>query len=323
MPVYSIVIGIYPTSAQTASGDFTTNYLTGLSVSAYEVDFAFPNPVAALEPAGNLIGTASYPGSIYQLDTEINGLSSPAAAAAAVIDIPVALVSQFVDPAGDSYTTPANPLINVVLSVQRNGVAIADNSINYDCNVATDLTTPIDSLTEPPDIPVALYLGLGPAGTELGNQPYLQLSSRGAPSYDQLSTVIAQIVKADPGAMGGYDPANLTSPQCLHLAREIVSNRTANPLPVPSPDLGALYTQETSDPNQQNRDQFAGALQSFYATLDAQATRLAAYIAVWSSAQNCAAATASATSAGFTFPVRLTSAPGAGQIAQATVILHN
>ena len=102
-----------------------------------------------------------------------------------------------------------------------------------------------------------------------------------------------------------------------------MSNRTANPLPVPSPDLGALYTQESGDPNQQNRDQFSGALQSFYATLDAQATRLAGYIAAWSSAQNCAAATASAASAGFTFPVRLTSAPGAGQIAQATVVLHN
>ena len=271
--------------------------------------------------ASNLIGTASYSaGSIYQLQTKVGIISEAAAAAAAVIEIPAALASQFVDPAGDPFTTPANPLINVVLSVQRNGTAIADDSINYDCGVATDLVVPIDSLT---GIPVALYLGLGPAGTELGNQPYLQVPSRGAPSYDQLSTVIAQIVEADPGSMGGYDPANLTSAQCLHLAREIVSNRTANPLPVPSPDLGALYTQETSDPNQQNREQFAGALQSFYATLDAQATRLAAYIAAWSSAQNCAAATASATSAGFTFPVRLTSAPGAGQIAQATVILHN
>jgi hypothetical protein len=183
------------------------------------------------------------------------------------------------------------------------------------------LLVPIDSLA---GIPVALYLGLGPAGTELGNQPYLQLPADGSPPpYAQLSTVIADIVQADPGSAGGYDPANLTSAQCLHLAREIVSNRTANPLPVPDPDLGALYTQESGDPNQQHREQFSSALQSFFATLNAQATRLAGYIAAWSSAQNCAAATASATSAGFTFPVRLTSVPGAGQFAQATVILHN
>ncbi len=109
-------------------------------------------------------------------------------------------------------------------------------------------------------------------------------------------------MQADPG-LGQFGPANLTAAQCLHVARELVSNRTANPLPVPSPDLGALFTKEGGDPNKQSREQFSSALQSCYATLDAQATRLAGYIAAWSSAQNCAAATTTAASAGLTFPV--------------------
>ncbi len=321
MPTYAIVIGIYPTTPQTTAADFVANYLTGLSVTAYEVDFVSPNPVASLQPPGNEIGSASYPASIYLLQTLIGLTLQPAAAAAAVIDIPAAMASQFVDPAGDPYTTPANPLINVVLSVSRGGVSIADDSINYDVNVATDPVVPLSSLD---GIPVALYLGLGPAGTELGNQPYLQLPQNGPPPYDQLSTVIGEIIQADPGTSGPpYDPLNLTAPQCLHLAREIVSNRTANPLPVPSPDIGALYTQESGDPNAQNREQFSSALQSFYSTLNAQATTLASYIAAWSAAQNCAAATTSAANAGITFPVRLTSSAGPGQAAEATVILQD
>jgi hypothetical protein len=320
MPTYAIVIGIYPTTPQTTAADFVGNYLTGLTVTAYEVDFVSPNPVAALQPAGNEIGSASYPSSIYQLQTLIGAILQPAAAAAAVIDIPAAMASQFIDPAGDPYTTPANPLINVVLSVARGGISIADDSINYDVNVATEPITPLSSLD---GIPVALYLGLGPAGTELGNQPYLQLPQNGPPPYDQLSTVISEIIEADPGSGGPYDPQNLTAPQCLHLAREIVSNRTANPLPGPSPDLGALFTQESGDPNAQGREQFDSALQSFYSTVNAQATTLAGYIAAWSSAQNCAAATTNAANAGITFPVRLTSAPGPGQAAQATVILQD
>jgi hypothetical protein len=322
MPTYALVIGVYPTTPQTDPTDFVLNYLTGLTITAFEVDFASPSPSAALQPPANQIGTATYPGSIFQLETEIGGLPAPAAAGAALIDIPAALAGQFIDPAGDAFTTPANPLINVVLSVQRNGIAIADDSVNYDVNVATEpIIVPITSLS---DLPVALYLGLGPGGTELGSQPYLQLPADGSPpSYTDLDTAIGQIIQADPGSAGSYDPAALTSAQCLNLARELVSNRTANPLPVPSPDLGALYTAESGDPNSQQREQFDSALQTFYATLNAQATRLASYIAAWSSAQYCAAATASATSAGLTFPVRLTSAPGAGQIAQATVILQN
>ena len=96
-----------------------------------------------------------------------------------------------------------------------------------------------------------------------------------------------------------------------------------NPLPIPSPDLGALYTDESGDPNSQSREQFQSALQSFYSTLNAQATTLAGYIAAWSAAQNCGATTANVANVGFTFPVRLTSQPGAGQAAQATVILQD
>lgn len=322
MATYAIVLGIYPTSPQISQFDFKTHYLTGLTVTAYEVDFASPSPVASLQPAGNKIGSAHYPSKIYQLDTEVSGLPKKAAAAAAVIKIPAAMASKFVDPAGDPYTTPANPLINVVLKVTRGGKSIADDSVNYDVNVAVEpIATPITSLD---GIPVALYLGLGPAGTELGNKPYLQLPQNGnPPGYKELSKLIRDITKADPGAAGPYDPANLTSDQCLHLARELVSNRTVNPLPVPSPDLGALYTKESGDPNSKNREQFNSALQGFYASLNAEAMRLATYIAAWSAAQNCAAQTKNVSSASFTFPVRSTSTPQAGQIAQATVTLHN
>jgi hypothetical protein len=313
---YAVVIGLYPTTP-TSGADFLANYLTGLSITAYQVDFDYPNPVASVEPATNLIGTANYPANIYQLID----LGTPSAAAAAVIDIPAAMADQFIEPAGDQYTNPANPLINVVLSVERNGTMIADNSINYDVDVWVDIGTSIDTLE---GVTVGLYLGLGPSGTELGNIPYLELPpGGGSPSYTQLSTVINEIIQADPGAAGPYDPANLTAPQCLHLAREIVSNRTAKPLPAPSTDLGTLFTGAPGDGNDQSRQQFTSALQSYYAALESQATTLAQYIAAWSAAQNCAAATASASSAGLVFPVRLASTPAAGQAAQATVILHN
>jgi hypothetical protein len=324
MANYSLVIGVYPTTPTTAK-NFRTNYLDGLSIKAYAVTFTDPDPAA---PTSTVIGTAVHKtgpnNRIYQLLES----GKKQAAAAAVIKIPAGIVSQFVEPAADPYVTSADPLLNVVLEVSRNGEPLFNDSVNYDVGVWTG-TGALKSLA---GVTVGLYLGLTAEGTVAVGSPYLALPADGSPpSYKDLSTAIERVVEADPGAGAGYDPENLTEAECMHIAREIIGNRIVNPLPTPlpkggpPPDLGALFTatNNNAEPEPAARGQFLGSLEGYYARLTGEATKLAGYIYAWSAAQQCATKVQGAPEVGFTFPLRLASAAGNGQVAEATVALHN
>lgn len=324
MPKYSLVIGVYPTTPTTAQ-DFRTNYLDGLSITAYAVTFADPNPAA---PTSTAIGTATHkPGPNNRIHQLVES-GSKQAAAAAVIKIPQAIADQFVEPAADPYVTPADPLLNVVLEVSRNGERLFNESVNYGVGVWTG-TGALKSLA---GVTVGLYLGLTAEGTVAAGSPFLALPSDGSPpSYEALSAAIERIVDADPGAGGGYDPENLSEAECMHIAREIVSNRIVNPLPAPvptngpPPNLGALFTVTANDPEPEPaaREQFLGSLEGYYARLTGEATQLAGFIYAWSAAQRCTTQAQGAPEVGFTFPLRLATAASGGQIAQATVALRN
>jgi hypothetical protein len=92
------------------------------------------------------------------------------------------------------------------------------------------------------------------------------------------------------------------------------------PSPLPADFIVQLYTDsgKASD-----RTRFESALKSYYSNLEAQATRLAGYIYAWSAGKACQAMAANAIDAALEFPVRVTSAAGAGQTSETTVVVHN
>ena len=308
----SLVIGLHP-ATPTDAATFTA-YLTGLSITAYQVDFDNPTTVAG--PPHIDIGSANYTtglAEIFQLD---GGLQ---AAGAAVIDLPATIDPKFLSP---------QTLVNVVLQVTRNNVTLVDNDLNYDVLVDSTVTAvgPVVSLA---GINVGLYLALPDPGLPAG---YLGVPPAGGiPSYAQLNSAITAILAEDPAA--AVNTAQLTAQESLHIAREMVANRTVNPLPLPlvttgpnanQADLGALYTLPVPaaiSSADSDRRQFESALTSYYSETSSDATTMAAYVYAWSAAQQCELWSAAATTGAMTFPLLPPPTADLSQIPEATLLL--
>ena len=98
------------------------------------------------------------------------------------------------------------------------------------------------------------------------------------------------ILGIDPG---GTPPAlaSLSPAQCANLAMEILWSQP-NPLPTPPEALENMYNQPPNtgvpgDQHEQNRQQFEGALNSYYSTTDANAQRLSNYVYAVAAAFQC------------------------------------
>jgi hypothetical protein len=322
----ALVVVLHPPKVMATGLDFE-EYLHQLTVTAYQVDFNNPSTLPA--PPHLEIGSAVYTvandqnNTIYQL-TDAFG-TQLYSAAVAVIDVDPAILNK--------YTSPQS-LVNVVLNVTRNGNELREDDLDYDVQLwgtpATPYVVPVTtvlgingtSLTLDGSATggvVGLYLPLPDPAFDAGaGNTYLVPSQDGSPpSFSDLGTAVNAILAEDP--TGQSNPTDLTPPQCLHIARELVSNRYADPLPTPATAVAQLYTTGSDD----DRQNFESSLQSYYSALEGEATRLAGYIYAWSAALACTALTEAATQAALTFPVRVTSTPGAGQAAQATVIVHN
>jgi hypothetical protein len=319
----ALVIGLYPTAP--TDGSTFEKYLEGLTVTAYDLDFDDPTPVSAMSAQPpNLIGEAKYdPGhsdnSIFQLSIEEpQNIYLPAAAAEAVIELPASIDPKFVSP---------QSLVNVVLDIARNGASLVDHSMNYDVQVfATPTVDQNTRLTQ-----ASLYLALPDPQFDSGD--YLIPPSDGTPTpYQILDKAVRAILAEDPGG-SLPDVTNLTPNDCLHIARELVSNRTARPLPAPlvgtsngggTPDLAQLYTSAPiGSGTDMDRLKFEGALGGYYNQLDGDAARMAGFVYAWSAAQKCQQLSNAALNAAITLPVRLKTASTAGQQTEATLILGN
>lgn len=338
-------IVLYPL-APVDGGTFQSGYLQGLSISAYEVDVPHPVPAAGAQPAGNLIGTAAY-------DATVTATAGSAILQHSVVSAnPLVTVAASV--ASAVILLPANveagrPYVNVVLKIERNGVEIADRSINYDAPVVS-LATPINSdgdhatyLGSAASVhcftvaaPPSLYVGLAPPA---GALPSVDLPADGSPPpFTQLQKAVGDLLAIDPTKIDPAAPvpdiAALTPQQCTHIAREMLWLRSAaNPVPVPDDTtqtkapLEKLYTAQSPPPaapttiagDDKDRQEFQGAMAGYYGTLDASTARLAQYIFAMSAALQCSTRAGNADSAELVLPVRRTTAATGGQIAQAAV----
>ena len=218
-------------------------------------------------------------------------------------------------------TVPVPEYFDITISATRGTEIIPETSTYYNVKVSTDEIPPTPDLYQ--DIPASdtsLYMVLpAPPGTD--TIPLAIPSDGSAPKFGDLLAAMNKALLNDPipGVTTAADLIN-SSAWCRRIAYDIVWSYQTNLPPLPDA-LESLYTQainpggggstssttatgsSSSNNYEQDRQNFEGALKSFYATNDASAERLAKFVAAASAAMACEQASVSATAALLEFPV--------------------
>jgi hypothetical protein len=308
------------------------NYLTGLTINVFDASFATPKAGMPGDPSPP-IGSATFnapafvgfpaplpppPIVIYPAGTTIVQHFTPNIVLVMGVLVVSGVDMQSVATAIIPYAAPAaeypstNPRPDLRIQFQRAGSqTIVDPDVYYDAPIYTAGAAPASEdyqFLADADVSafVTLPAALNPsfAGVDLPADGSL-------PSYLSLLNAINTVLAADPGA--GANLATLTAAQpltpdqCRNIAYEIVWG-TAPDLPVPTGPIAPMYTNPPNDggltnTNEQNRMQFEGQLNSYYATRNAKVERLAKYVYALAAAVWCEQQTQGATRALLRFPV--------------------
>jgi len=324
-----IVIRLHPDKP--IAGTEFADYLTGLTITAFDLSCGDPK-------FGTQVGSAGY---LPPPDPAQPWIPDPASGIVQHFTIPLlpfppnaeavaTAVLEVTLPSGyHEYVTP-----DLRIEASRAGTTLSFKNLYYDVQIL-----PVGSLPPASSFPglqpTSLYLKL-PAPVPPGLAS-LELSDDGSPPNfqalkDAVTTVLAADQQPNPPAVLGA----LTADQARHIASEIVWGAQA-PLPdlppAPPPGglgtfdaLGALYTNPFNDGTvgntlEQNRQQFEGSLNSYYATPNAKVDRLARFILALSAALACEELSVKAGSALLQFPVNPGTAGFQTTIATAEVLL--
>ncbi|MBV8648832.1 neuraminidase-like domain-containing protein [Paludibacterium sp.] len=320
-----IVIRLHPDKP--VSGAAFSSYLTGLTLSAYDLNVGDPQVGQHLGDATFVAPPVATPWLPDPTTTIVQHYTPllpppgptlvPEAEATAVIAISL--------PAGyKEYVTS-----DLRLVISRSGTPIVSRLVYYDVQTLT-----VGALPAPNTYPalgasdVALYLTLPRPLTP--GLAQIDLSQGQIPDFATLKSAVETVLAADEGPVPAITA--LSAAQATHIANEIVWG-PQDPLPAPPAssttgydDVGALYTNPPNDGTisnqlEQNRQQFEGNLNSYYATHNANVQRLANYVYALSTAMACEAMSTAATQALLTFPVNPGVSSPETTIAEADVLL--
>lgn len=284
-----IVIRLHPKNPVDAV-DFEP-YLTGLRIAIADRSFTDPKGVDAVHQLGVAEYDPADPNST--IVQHVEAAVGPTTVATAAIEIPDPL--PFAE-----YLTPDLRVTVTRTPPNKPTQTIAVKDINFNVGVRAGSLPPANSAVVYAQLsPVALYIPLPPplAGLPPGTA-YLDIPTDGsALPYDAVLNAMQIVVAADPG--GGIDLAALTPAQCQHIAREIVANRTIDPLPDPGP-LQNLYRKPG---NADARRDFESALLTYYVVRSTRAEVLAKFVYSVSAALACQATSQATTQVGLTLPV--------------------
>ena len=307
-----VVLRLLP--AKPVDGNTFLGYLTGLEITLTDRSFADP----AGRDAGHVLGTAEYlvegdPNAtiVQHPDPAIPGLRAPVATA--VIELASPLPFTEYDSVDLAFvvrrTVGANPPQTIQVK-----------EVHFNVDVQTGAA--------PADNAPATYAALGPTAAYVflpkplvGLAPgvaFVDIAADGSPPpFAAVLSAMTTVLAADPGAAAAPTLAELTPAQCRHLAWEIVSNRTLDPLPLPSGDLERLYAggDETA------RQRFEADLVTFYAVHSTNADVLAKFAYSVAAGTECRARTQQATQVGLTTPVFPGIVPASGAAPVAAVVV--
>jgi hypothetical protein len=330
-----IVLRLKP--AAPVDPDTFSNYLTGLTINVYDVSFAHAKAGTPGDPT-HPIGTATfhnpnfvplpaplppppivnYPAgtTIAQYFNPIFSSFPPTVIAIEMHSVATAVIP-YAPPSPPAEYPSVNPKPDLRIHFQRAGSNIVDPDVYYDVALYSPGPAPSpDEYQFLPDGSVSAYVTL-PAALD-PTLAAVDLPADGtSPNYDDLLTAINTVLAADPG--GGHTLGTLTAvqpltvDQCHNIADEIIWGAEL-PLPRPpgppgSPDaIDSMYTDPPNNgaltnANEQNRQQFEGQLNSYYATRNAKVERLAKYVYAIAAAVWCEQQTTAVMRAVIRFPV--------------------
>lgn len=291
-----------PVSAEDFAG-----YLNGLSIAVHELSLADPGgtgaalgsadylaPTLPVSPGGDVTPDPDPNTRVtqhFRIDPDpVSGFERTMfAVATAVIEVPAAA-------AGTEHETR-----DIRLVVTRNGTELVHRRRYFNVPMST-AALPADPNDFAGLEPVSLHLSLPAPGQATG--PGVTVPEDGtAPAFAALRAAVEDVLSDEPGTLAGI--ADLTLADARHVAREIVWDRAAFPLPVPNRSLEQIYTGPHSAGSDEERDRllFEGDLTTYYVAHDAEPDRLAAFVFALSAAIWCERQSAGADLAGFVFPV--------------------
>ncbi len=322
------------------------NYLNGLTINVFDASFATPKagmPGDPTPPIGSATFNAptfvgfpaplppppivTYPAGTTIVQHFTANIFGPVVNSVDMQSVATAVIP-YAAPAAEYPGTSPRPDLRI--QFQRAGSqTVIDPDVYYDPPIYTVGGAPApDEYQSLADVDVSAFVTV-PSALD-SSLAGVDLPADGSlPSYDSLLTAIDTVLAADPGA--GADLATLTATQpltpdqCRNIAYEIVWG-TAPDLPAPSGAIEPMYTNPPNDggltnTNEQNRMQFEGQLNSYYATRNAKVERLAKYVYALAAAVWCEQQTQAATRALLRFPINPPATPTLATVHEAEVIL--
>jgi hypothetical protein len=212
---------------------------------------------------------------------------------------------------------PPPPYLAVRIVAARGAeiIPISTTFHNMLTHPAPPPTTPYDYQAITPD-ETGLYVALPP---QPGANPIsLAVPEDGSPPpFDLLLEAMRTALRNDPIPGATLDTLISSPAQCRRVAYDIVWS-SQNALPAPPDPLEFMYTNppnpgggggndsmssDSQNNFEQDRQKFEGELNSFYSTRDANAERLAKFVAAVSAARQCEQSSLNAAAALVTFPV--------------------
>ena len=326
-----IILRLHP--AEPISGSEFSNYLTGLTINAY--DLTFDN-----SSTGVLIGTANGladPHLAHPTNNNVNinnklilqhyiDIIDPFTGTTRHLEAAATAVVVVNTPAGHPEY-PTSSSFDIRLEIKRGGLDIIQSTIEYNVMV-----TNVGALSTNQKIyfnmAASVYVSLPSSTVGLDpNLAYVDLPADGQPpKFDDLVKAINLVLAKDPDNVDAdlEHLSPLTPGQSRHVVAEIVWNRTLYPPPDLPQSLEKMYTKPDADSDEVEMDRmlFEAQVRSYHATHDAEAVRLAGFVFAASAAVACEQLSAKAASAGLKFPL-ITGASTATTIPNATVVLSH
>ena len=191
---------------------------------------------------------------------------------------------------------PAGAYVDIAVVVTRNNILIPVDYEFYNVMVSVDTSLPTPGNYQ--SIPLqdtSFYLTLPAPPVNNGALSLLMPTNGTAPAFDKLLPLMKSASQYD-SYFSGVDLTQLTTDQCTRMAYDIVWSQQ-NPLPLPPdpledlytnpPNSGASSTNGNNNGDEQDRQRWEGALNSFYSTRNSTAVRLSKYVAAASCALYC------------------------------------
>ncbi len=309
-----IIIRVIPEKPTT--GENFTDFLNGLTITAFDISFE--------NPEGVNIGQASYlapenPPPLPQNPNPDTGIVQhfviinpdeplptwiPQAVATAIIEVD---------------NQPEYKTSDILFEITRDGNEIIHKQVYYNVQVVEGELPEPGQFQEGQDT-TSIYLSLPVPSHELDpDDAHVDMPEDGTPlKYEPLRNAVLTVLNEDPGA-GNFDLTSLSSQQSLHIAKEIIFIES---LPKPSRSLDRLYTEPINEDEERDRNRFEAELQSYYAIHNITAERLANFVFALSTAEaNSAVINNDVSEAGLDVPVQITETDGKAKIKTVKIIL--